>query len=166
MQQQITFQQTLKESEAQEQIEGSTGRALQGVAEAKAITQSIKAALDIAGFSEGGYTGDGGKYDAAGIVHKGEFVIDKETTQAIGLRGADMGDFKGMMSMHDLTKETVKNGINNKEDGVIKSIKSLEDTLKKQPFQKVDVDKLGNIIETINNGTIKRITTLKTRPRL
>jgi hypothetical protein len=27
------------------------------------------------GFSDGGYTGDGGKYDPAGIVHKGEYVI-------------------------------------------------------------------------------------------
>lgn len=32
------------------------------------------------GFSEGGYTGDGGKYEPAGIVHKGEYVWDKETT--------------------------------------------------------------------------------------
>lgn len=32
------------------------------------------------GFAEGGYTGDGGKYETAGVVHKGEFVFDKETT--------------------------------------------------------------------------------------
>ena len=38
------------------------------------------------GFSSGGYTGDGGKYDPAGIVHKGEFVFTKEATQRIGAR--------------------------------------------------------------------------------
>lgn len=38
------------------------------------------------GFSGGGYTGDGGKYDPAGIVHKGEFVFTKEATQRIGAR--------------------------------------------------------------------------------
>jgi TP901 family phage tail tape measure protein len=32
------------------------------------------------GFSGGGYTGDGGKYEPAGIVHRGEYVWDKETT--------------------------------------------------------------------------------------
>jgi|GEM_PF-3744085 len=32
------------------------------------------------GFAEGGYTGDGGKYEPAGVVHKGEFVINKEST--------------------------------------------------------------------------------------
>jgi hypothetical protein len=36
-------------------------------------------------FAEGGYTGDGGKYQPAGIVHKGEYVIDAETTKALGL---------------------------------------------------------------------------------
>ena len=34
----------------------------------------------IMGFASGGYTGDGGKYDPAGLVHKGEFVINKEKT--------------------------------------------------------------------------------------
>lgn len=29
------------------------------------------------GFDTGGYTGDGGKYDVAGVVHKGEYVIPK-----------------------------------------------------------------------------------------
>lgn len=32
----------------------------------------------IAGFSNGGYTGSGGKYDPAGIVHKGEVVFSQE----------------------------------------------------------------------------------------
>ena len=33
------------------------------------------------GFAEGKYTGDGGKYEPAGIVHKGEWVLDQEVTQ-------------------------------------------------------------------------------------
>lgn len=32
-------------------------------------------------FAEGGYTGNGGKYDVAGIVHKGEFVADQDMTR-------------------------------------------------------------------------------------
>lgn len=36
------------------------------------------------GFSTGGYTGDGGKYTPAGIVHKGEYVITKEATARLG----------------------------------------------------------------------------------
>ncbi|WP_386696679.1 tape measure protein [Lonepinella sp. MS14436] len=35
-------------------------------------------------FATGGYTGDGGKYDPAGVVHKGEYVITKEATARLG----------------------------------------------------------------------------------
>lgn len=37
------------------------------------------------GFAEGGYTGPGGKYEAAGIVHRGEFVFPQESVERIGL---------------------------------------------------------------------------------
>jgi lambda family phage tail tape measure protein len=36
-------------------------------------------------FADGGYTGDGGKYQPAGIVHAGEFVMNKEATSRIGV---------------------------------------------------------------------------------
>lgn len=35
-------------------------------------------------FDRGGYTGDGGKYEPAGIVHKGEYVFDADATRRIG----------------------------------------------------------------------------------
>jgi tape measure domain-containing protein len=47
-----------------------------GLVKARATAQ---AAID--GFAEGGYTGDGGKYERAGVVHKGEFVINAEKTR-------------------------------------------------------------------------------------
>ena len=31
-------------------------------------------------YADGGYTGPGGKYEPAGVVHRGEFVIDAEQT--------------------------------------------------------------------------------------
>jgi tape measure domain-containing protein len=39
----------------------------------------------IFGFADGGYTGPGGKNEPAGIVHKGEYVVDAETTKRIGV---------------------------------------------------------------------------------
>jgi uncharacterized protein YoxC len=41
------------------------------------ILGNIAAAKNIAGFAEGGYTGDGGKHEPAGIVHRGEYVVPK-----------------------------------------------------------------------------------------
>lgn len=156
---------SLKEAEAKIDPSGSTQRALQGVAEAKAISEGIKGTLKfLEGFSDGGYTGDGGKYEAAGVVHKGEFVIDKETTQNLGLRGATMNDFKSMVSMHDISRERAVEGSKNTD--VVNSIQDLKETIKNRPIQKVDIDKLGNIIEIIDNGNFKKVTKLKTRPRL
>jgi hypothetical protein len=36
------------------------------------------------GFAGGGYTGDGGKYEPAGVVHKGEGVLSQREVRAIG----------------------------------------------------------------------------------
>lgn len=38
----------------------------------------------IMGFASGGYTGDGGKYEPAGIVHKGEVVWSQSDVKAVG----------------------------------------------------------------------------------
>lgn len=37
------------------------------------------------GYDGGGYTGHGGKYEPAGVVHRGEFVFTKEATSRIGV---------------------------------------------------------------------------------
>ncbi len=37
------------------------------------------------GFAGGGYTGNGGKYEPAGLVHRGEFVVNSEATRNIGV---------------------------------------------------------------------------------
>lgn len=37
------------------------------------------------GYGTGGYTGHGGKYEPAGVVHRGEFVFTKESTSRIGV---------------------------------------------------------------------------------
>lgn len=43
----------------------------------------------IFGFADGGYTGDGGKYEPAGVVHKGEYVMSKKATSRIGVRNLE-----------------------------------------------------------------------------
>jgi hypothetical protein len=37
------------------------------------------------GFADGGYTGNGGKYEPAGVVHRGEYVMSKKATSRIGV---------------------------------------------------------------------------------
>ncbi|XUO88415.1 tape measure protein [Halomonas sp. KM072] len=48
-------------------------------------TYGLSSTLAMAGFADGGYTGPGGKYDPAGIVHAGEFVVRKEMVERPGV---------------------------------------------------------------------------------
>lgn len=41
------------------------------------------------GFAEGGYTGPGGKYQPAGVVHAGEYVFSADSVRRIGLGALD-----------------------------------------------------------------------------
>ncbi len=59
------------------------------------------------GYDGGGFTGHGGKYDPAGIVHRGEFVFHKEATSRLGvgnlyrlMRGYASGGFVGGSGIH------------------------------------------------------------------
>lgn len=79
---------------------GSIGEAIFGSTEVGAQYESIDD-LIADGYADGGYTGDGGKYDAAGVVHKGEYVFDAASTRRIGvgalnrMRGYAEGGYVG-----------------------------------------------------------------------
>lgn len=53
-------------------------------AQTASIVSNIQAVSGV-GFASGGYTGLGGKYQPAGIVHKGEYVFDQASTNRIGV---------------------------------------------------------------------------------
>ena len=48
------------------------------------LLQAAVSALSPSGYADGGFTGYGGKYEAAGIVHKGEGVLTQEEIAALG----------------------------------------------------------------------------------
>ncbi|EPC3780515.1 phage tail tape measure C-terminal domain-containing protein [Citrobacter farmeri] len=50
-----------------------------------AVAAASSAMTAGAGFANGGYTGPGGKYQPAGVVHKGEYVFDQAATNRIGV---------------------------------------------------------------------------------
>lgn len=66
-------------------------------------TQGVNAGLPLA-FDEGGFTGPGGKFDVAGVVHRGEYVINAASTKRLGrgfldrLNGYAEGGFVGAQS--------------------------------------------------------------------
>lgn len=50
-----------------------------------ARTKTPKVDTNLRGYATGGYTGHGGKYEPAGIVHKGEYVVEAERVQQLGV---------------------------------------------------------------------------------
>ncbi|EKM9322102.1 phage tail tape measure protein, partial [Escherichia coli] len=65
---------------------GIVGRIGSAIGGASASTgTAIQAAAANFHFATGGFTGTGGKYEPAGIVHRGEFVFTKEATSRIGV---------------------------------------------------------------------------------
>lgn len=63
------------------------GPALGAAAAAAAIAAgAIRIAqIESQNFARGGYTGPGGKYEPAGVVHRGEYVIPSEAVQNLGV---------------------------------------------------------------------------------
>ncbi len=59
-----------------------------GIAAALGVA-AVLAAVAVNNFADGGYTGPGGKYEPAGIVHKGEYVIPQEAVLRIGLNNLE-----------------------------------------------------------------------------
>jgi len=71
----------------------------------QALVGMVSSATTAMGFAGGGYTGSGGKYEPAGVVHRGEFVFTKEATSRIGvgnlyqmMRGYASGGYVGNSS--------------------------------------------------------------------
>jgi SLT domain-containing protein len=59
-----------------------------------ALITALRAQRNSKLFASGGYTGPGGKYQPAGIVHAGEFVMPQEAVQRIGVR--NLGQLAGL----------------------------------------------------------------------
>lgn len=79
---------TMTAEQAMQQLASAMIRAaLQGaiLGEGPFASGTGKGLLSLFGFASGGYTGDGGKHEPAGIVHKGEYVFSKQAVSKIGV---------------------------------------------------------------------------------
>ncbi|HHZ3358280.1 TPA: phage tail tape measure protein [Escherichia coli] len=66
-------------------IGSAIGGAIGGAGASASTGTAIQDAAANFHFATGGFTGTGGKYEPAGIVHRGEFVFTKEATSRIGV---------------------------------------------------------------------------------
>jgi tape measure domain-containing protein len=113
-----------------------------GFIKARALAQSAGG-----GFAEGGFTGEGGKYEPAGVVHKGEFVFSKEkTTKYRSLfedihKGRDPFITKGMSSKVLVVQNA----------GMDEKLTRIEKAIREQKGMSLSIDERGihGIVSTL-----------------
>jgi hypothetical protein len=85
-----TISQAKSAGDAFKQFRMSAVMALQQILTQMLLMQAFKSfgfsVGGMPGFADGGYTGPGEKYEPAGVVHKGEYVMDAETVRRAGVR--------------------------------------------------------------------------------
>lgn len=65
------------------------------------------------GFANGGYTGDGGKYDVAGLVHKGEVVFSQnDVARSGGVQAVENARKTGVISTPSPVQQAVQPSVN------------------------------------------------------
>jgi len=138
----------------------------------KAVAAAKVFEVAATGFHDGGYTGDGNEYDAAGIVHKGEFVNTKQQTTKYNMRGwsakdfdnaVDNGYFNQFADVNNATAEQLNVNkqivVNNNNKEVVDKIEWLA-----SQFPKEQLKEVGGVIQhTVTQGQTTKTTKFQTR---
>ena len=104
-------------------------------------------------FANGGYTGAGGKYEPAGIVHKGEYVFTQEDVNRIGLSNLE--------AMHNSENGVINNVSNVYNNGSSHESNGGSVTI----VNVVDPNMLKSYLSTAE-GQNAILNTIKNNPRL
>ncbi len=112
------------------------------------------------GFADGGYTGPGGKYDPAGIVHRGEYVVDAASTSRLGvgflnsLRGYADGGYVAPPSYQPPSGQ----GGNNVQVNVMNQADNTNVQTKKSSKNGVDIHDIiiSSVKQGISNGSLDK----------
>lgn len=103
------------------------------------VAAKAQASAAAGGFASGGYTGDGGKFEPAGVVHKGEFVMTKEQTQRFRPYFEDIHKGRNPFLTDGLNEQVIL--VNN--FGFDQKLERIEKAITQQDRLKVNIDERG-----------------------
>ncbi len=89
-------------------------------------------------------------------MHKGEFVIDKETTAALGLRGKSMQAGKSLLETNQFTLQAAdfKQAVKGDNSELVEEMRLTRKAIAQQEAQRIDVFKLyGDVMEVVETKT-------------
>lgn len=76
----------------------------------------------LGGYSEGGYTGKGGRYDVAGVVHKGEYVVAQpEMQNPIVMRSVEKIEELRIARLNHTSKQFADGGYTSPDNSIVKA---------------------------------------------
>jgi len=103
------------------------------------VAAKAQASAAAGGFADGGYTGDGGKYEPAGLVHKGEFVMTKEATSKFRPYFEEIHKGRNPFLTEGLNEQVVL--VNN--FGFDQKLERIEKAIMNQDRLKLNIDERG-----------------------
>jgi archaellum component FlaC len=119
------------------------------IAQATTSRKTLQDILKRGHFAQGGFTGRGGKYDPAGIVHKGEFVVPKEF----------VNQSTGMPDMAFLA--SLQNGVRGyAQGGMVGASVSMPDAMMVElsPYDRKLLQEAGNVQLMLNGRVVAEAT--------
>jgi hypothetical protein len=126
---------------------GSLAGAAKDIAGLKVLIDQL-----LGGFHDGGYTGDGGEWSTAGVVHKGEFVNTAKQVDNYGMKGWNASDFD----------KAVDSGYFNQFNSDLTSDYLKYDTVKPVVNSTLDTSKIVNRLERVEDAVLR---TIESKPK-
>ncbi len=110
---------------------GTSANAGTAISSTASSTGALGLPTSYTGYDSGGFTGVGGKYDPAGIVHKGEFVFTQEATNRIGkdnlarlMKGYSSGGYVGSPALSSVDGTSKSSGNSISLGGIVVNVNS------------------------------------------
>ena len=113
-------------------------------------TNALAQALALTGFSKGGYTGNMGRGDVAGLVHGKEFVMNAQATRRIGVP-----NLNAMQSGRMAPSQVASNSEGPKSSGPIKIFYYDQGTKKDVSFEQLSENEIRIIARDEAKGVVK-----------
>lgn len=96
------------------------------------------------GYSDGGYTGDGGVHEPAGIVHKGEYVVSQAelrnpsvVSMVRSIEGVRQGRKHGRAGVHGFADGGYTSDVSNSSDAILAIVQELADQVEEMKSMKI-----------------------------
>ena len=130
------------------------GQFIAGLSRIFANIAQAKSLISGSGFAEGGYTGDGGKYEPAGVVHRGEYVVPKHIVSNPQYSGL-ISSLESVRMRGYADGGLVTSGLSSGVDSQIQQSKQILQVVQSLPAPVVVVQDINQVQNDVSHVAVK-----------